>query len=89
MDKERAKSFVLDKVEDCRKIYVSKDLQKLLDKNDGELYFIYAVLETEGGDVLCNMDWSYANEPIIMGRFIHKDYFFNHHSSVEVVDLDK
>lgn len=89
MDKERAKSFVLDKVEDCRKIYVSKDLQKLLDKNDGELYFIYAIVETESGDTLCNMDWSYADEPVIMGRFIHKDYFFKHYGHIEVVDLDK
>ena len=71
MDKERAKSFVLNKVHDCNKIYVSKDLQKLMDLNDGELYFIFAVVETDSGDTLCNMDWSYANEPIIMvGLFI-------------------
>ena len=89
MDKERAKSFVLNKVHDCNKIYVSKDLQKLMDLNDGELYFIFAVVETDSGDTLCNMDWSYANEPIIMGRFIHKDYFFKYYSDAEVVDLDK
>lgn len=89
MDKERAKSFVLDKVDDCGKIYVSKDLQKLMDLNDGYLSFIYAVVETDSGDTLCDMDWAYSGEPIIMGRFIHKDYFFKHFNFAEIVDLDK
>lgn len=89
MDKEKAKEFVLNQVHDCNKIYISKDLQKLLDKNDGDLPFIYAIVETESGDTLCEMDWSYSGEPIIMRRFIHKDYFFKHYSGSEVVDLDK
>lgn len=89
MDKERAKSFVLNKVHDCGKIYVSKDLQELMDMNDGKLRDIYAIVETESGDTLCDMDWAYSGEPIIMGRFIHKDYFFEHYSDAEVIDLDK
>lgn len=89
MDKEIAKAFVLNQEKDCHKIYISKNLQTLLDKNDGELVWIYAIVETESGDTLCNMDWSYSGEPIIMDRFIHKDFFFEHYSHIEVIDLDK
>lgn len=42
--------------------------------NDGKLHLIYAVVETESGDTLMEMDWSYAGEPIIMRRFIHKEF---------------
>ena len=74
MDKERAKEYLFDD-HDRHRIYISKDLQKLMDMNSGELFFIYAVVETESGDTLMDMDWSYAGEPIIMRRFIHKDSF--------------
>ena len=74
MDKERAKEYLFDD-QVRNKIYISKDLQKLMDMNSGELFFIYAVVETESGDTLMYMEWSYAGEPIIMHRLIHKDYF--------------
>lgn len=73
MDKETAKEFLFDD-QDRHKMYISKDLQKLIDMNNGKLFFIYAVIETESGDTLMNMDWSYSGEPIIMGRFIHKEF---------------
>lgn len=73
MDKEKAKEYLFDNPK-THKIYISKDLQKLIDMNEGHLYFIYAVLETESGDTLMEMDWNYAGEPIIMRRFIHKDF---------------
>ena len=43
MDKERAKEFLLDD-DDNGKIYISKDLQKLLDMNGNRLIGIFAVL---------------------------------------------
>ena len=86
MDKEKAKEFSF-KDGGSKKIYVSKDLQTLLDKNDGELVWIYAVIETESGDTLMNMDWSYSGEPIIIDRFIHKDYFMQHYNFYEVIKL--
>jgi len=86
MDKEIAKEFLfLDK--DSRKIYLSKDLQKLMDMNDGELFWIYAIIETKSGDTLMNMDFAYSGEPIIMNRFIHKDYFMRHYHFYEVVNI--
>lgn len=91
MDKEKAKEFWFDATHNCNgnqgKIYISKDLQKLMDMNDGELFFIYAVIETESGDTLMHMDWSYSGEPIIMRRFIHAEYFRKHHWNKEFVKL--
>ena len=77
MEKEKAKEYLFDD-KNSHKIYISKDLQKLMDMNDGELFFIYAVVETESGDTLMNMEWSYSGEPIIMRRFIHKEYFIKY-----------
>lgn len=85
MDKEKAREYLFDS-QDEHKIYISKDLQKLMDMNSGELFFIYAVVETESGDTLMEMDWSYAGEPIIMHRFIHKDYFIKFKNK-EVVNI--
>lgn len=91
MDKEKAKAFLFDATHNsgyCRCIYKSKDIQKLLDMNDGELFFIYAIIETESGDMLMNMDWSYNQEPIIMGRFIHLDFFLKYHWNKKLIDID-
>lgn len=84
MDKERAKSFMYAPDE---KIYMSKNLQDLLDLSNNSLTYIYAILETESGDTLCNMDWSYSGEPIIMDRFIHLEYYLNHYWFKEIVKL--
>ena len=84
MDKERAKEFLLDD-EYAGKIYISKDLQKLIDMNNGRLIGIFAVLKTESGDTLMHMDWAYSGEPIIMGRFLHKEFFLDANSHQEVV----
>ena len=88
MDKERAKEFLFDaEAIDENKIYISKDLQKLIDMNGGRLISIFAVVETESGDTLMYMDWAYSGEPIIMGRFLHKEYFLDANYSQEVVNI--
>ncbi len=84
MDKEKAKEYLFDD-QNSHKIYISKDLQKLMDMNDGDLLFIYAVIETESGDTLMNMEWSYSGEPIIMHRFIHKDYFIKYKNKEVII----
>lgn len=87
MDKEKAKEFLFCPHEGQNKIYISKDLQKLMDMNDGELFWIYAVIDTASGEVLMSMDWSYSGEPIIMRRFIHKAYFLKHYHNKTIVKL--
>ena len=84
MDKEKAKEYLFDD-QKGHKIYISKDLQKLMDMNDGDLFFIYAVIETESGDTLMNMELSYSGEPIIMRRFIHKDYFIKYKNKEVII----
>ena len=88
MDKEKAKAFLFDATHTgCMTLYKSKDLQKLIDMNNGDLFFIYAIIETESGDTLMNMDWSYSGEPIIMDRFIHLDYFLKYHWNKKIITL--
>lgn len=86
MEKERAKKFLFCDL-DSRKLYVSKDLQTLLDLNAKSLIDVYAIVETESGDTLCNMDWAYSGEPIIMGRFIHLKYFLDHYWNFDIVNV--
>lgn len=91
MEKEKAKAFLFDATHGehhYMTLYKSKDLQKLLDMNDGKLFFIYAIVETESGETLMHMDWSYSEEPIIMGRFIHLDFFLKYHCDDKLIDLD-
>lgn len=86
MDKEKAKEFIYAP-HDEKNIYVSKDIQTLLDRGDNELFWIYAVIDTASGEVLMSMDWSYSGEPIIMSRFIHKAYFLKHYHNKTIVKL--
>ena len=85
MEKEKAKEYLFDDPE-THNMYISKDLQKLMDMNDGNLFFIYAVIETESGDTLMHMDWNYAGEPIIMSRFIHKEFLLKYKNK-EVIKI--
>ena len=88
MDKEKAKEFLFDAdIINENKIYISKDLQKLIDMNEGKLISIFAVIETESGDTLMNMDWSYDGEPIIIDRFIHKDYFLKANGNQKIINI--
>lgn len=86
MDIAKAKEF-LYMPHDEETIYISKDLQTLLDRSNGDLISVYAVVETASGETLCYMDFSYAGEPIIMRRFIHKDYFMKHYQRKKIIAL--
>ena len=79
MDKEKAKEFIFyDMFSDVdnETIYVSNDLDKLIEMNEGGLSMIYAVVDTDNGEKLFMMDFAYSGEPIITRVFLHKDYFF-------------
>lgn len=92
MEKEKAKAFLFDATHgnnDCVYLFQSKNLNKLLEMNDGELVFIYAIVDTANGTILMNMDWSYEEEPIIMDRFLHLKSFLKYNPNKIVVDLDK
>lgn len=87
MDKEKAKEFIfIDNIED--KIYISKNLDSLIELNDGSLIGIYAVVDTEGGEKLFEMDFAYSGEPIIMRVFLHKKYVMDYYHYIEPIILE-
>ena len=78
MDKEKAKEFIFfEPLEEI--IYISKDVYKLIELNNGSLTSIYAVVDTESGEKMFEMDFAYSGEPIIMCVFLHKDFFMKHY----------
>ena len=86
MDKEKAKEFLFyDILEE--KIYISTDLDKLIEINEGSLTGIYAVVDTDNGEKLFEMDFAYSGEPIIMRVFLHKDFFMRHYWNREVIHV--
>ena len=89
MDAALAKEFILlhDYLDSDNKIYISKDLSKLLEINRGNLLGIYGVIDTDDGEKLMEMDFSYSGEPILMRVFLHKEYFLNHYWNREIVRL--
>lgn len=87
MDIAKAKEFIFLDLWNDEKIYISKDLQKLIDLNDGGLNSIYAVVDTESGEKLFDMDFAYSGEPIIMRVFLHKKFFMDHYWNREIINL--
>lgn len=76
MDISKAKEFILiDDFDLHKKLYASKDLLKIIEKNDDSLIGVYGVVDTDDGEVLMTTDWSYSGEPILMRRFLHKKFF--------------
>lgn len=85
MDKEKAKEFIYYDY-DNNIIYVSNDVQKLIDIHPYKmLTWIYAVVDTESGEKLFEMDFAYSGEPIIMRVFLHKEYFMKYHWTAKVI----
>lgn len=87
MDKEKAKEFIFHDTEHDDKIYISKNIDELIDLNNGSLLNIFAVVDTENGEKLFEMDFAYSGEPIIMRVFLHKKYFMDYYYSSEIIKL--
>jgi len=87
MDTAKAKEFIFLDLLNDEKIYISKDLQTLIDMNNGSLTSIYAVVDTESGEKLFEMDFAYSGEPIIMRVFLHKKFFMDHYWNREIINL--
>lgn len=87
MDKEKAKEFIYYDDEN-NIIYISKDVQTLIDIHPfHDLSWIYAVVDTENGEKLFEMDFAYSGEPIIMRVFLHKKYFIEYHWDAKIIEL--
>lgn len=90
MDIANAKEFILlhdYTSKSDNKIYISKDIHKLIEMNDGKLFGVYGVIDTEDGEKLIETDFAYSGEPILMRVFLHKKYFLNHYWNREIVNV--
>ena len=66
MELSKANMFYKLDINESGKVFRSKDLQKLMDMNDGELYDIYAAIDTPNGEKLFEVDWSSSGDVVIM-----------------------
>ena len=90
MDIAKAKEFIfLDTISSLStgKIYVSKDVHKLIEMDGGTLISIFAVVDTPSGEKLFDMDFSYSGEPLIFGVFVHKGFFMRAYGHLDVVNV--
>ena len=90
MDISYAKEFMLHK--DCGdddKIYFSKDIYKLIDLNNGELWDLKAVIDTPNGEKILPVGKDYYGELIIeFGlNMIHKEWWLNYYKHCEIIKL--
>lgn len=85
MEVSKAKEFIiLEDYYDNPSFIVSKDLDKILEITNNSLVGVFGIIDTEDGEVLMEMDWSYAGEPILMRRFLHKKFFINEYTTTEI-----
>lgn len=88
MDTARAKEFILIPLLDDSKIYISKSLDTLIEKNgENDIIGIYGVVDTSDGEVLMTTDYAYSGEVILMRRFLHKKFFINKYTTKDVIEL--
>lgn len=85
MEVSKAKEFIiLEDYYDNNYFIISKDLDKILEITNNSLAGVFGIIDTEDGEVLMEMDWSYAGEPILMRRFLHKKFFINEYTTKEI-----
>lgn len=90
MDISKAKRFVYHDFGNPEKIYISKDIQSIIEINP-HLLATYAVIDTESGEKMMKVEYAYDGEPIIMGgilgTFLHYDYYLKSYPYIEKVEL--
>lgn len=74
MDIVKAKAFIYSE-RASGVIYHSTDFYSILEVAQGEVAEIKAIIDTPGGEMLCDMGESYGCEPIIMRPFMHYDSY--------------
>lgn len=88
MELALAKEFIYCPIfSDIDHLYISKDLNKLMEMNEFSLTSIYAVIDTPNGEKLFGMDFAYSGEPIIMSVFLHKESFLKFNNDREIINL--
>ena len=83
MELSRAREFYCLDINDSGNVYRSKDLQTLMDLMDGELYNIYASIETKDGYKLFEVDWNSMEEIVIRdyGVLVHTAFITSYYKN--------
>lgn len=88
MDTSLAKRFIYHQYNQD-KIYISESLEKIMDIDDdsSSLIGVYGVIETDSGPKMVQIDFAYDGHPIMLGTFVHEDYFLKGFCDEEIVYL--
>lgn len=94
MDIAKAKFFVyhddLHIAFQDQTIYISKEIQPILDKSKYGIG-VYGVVDTPAGEKMIKVEFDYQGEPILMctmmGTFLHFDTFMQSYQQVKKVYL--
>lgn len=86
MDISKVKYFVhLDVL--AGTIIYAKDLETMQTIEDYDIS-LYGIIETEEGDVLFEIDWTYGGEPFVWQRFMHLKSFLGFYKYRKAKYLD-
>lgn len=89
MDIALAKTFVYEPPQLDDVVYVSKDLQRLIDEApDADLLCgVYGVVDTAQGPQLFEVEEGFDGEPCMTRRFMHQKSYFEFHRSHKIIEL--
>lgn len=85
MELQFAKEFILrDSMNDL--IYITKSYDKFLELLEKDKYLTpFAVVDTERGLEMFDIDKTYGGEYFIWRRFMHKDSFLKFHNDNKII----
>ena len=90
MDISKAKRFVYHDFGNPEKIYISNNIQPIIDINE-HLLSTYAVIDTESVEKMMKVEYAYDGEPIviggILGTFLHYDYYLKAYPYIDKIYL--
>lgn len=86
MDISKVKYFVHQDVLTDTMIY-AKDFETIQTIEDYDIG-LYGIIETEEGDVLFEIDWTYSGEPFVWKRFMHLRSFLCYYRHRKAKYLD-
>ena len=87
MELEFAKEFIYRDI-DTHTIYITKTVDKLLEicPKHQIRHSAWAVLDTERGMELFELDMTYSDELFLWMRFMHRDSFFGFYGDYKIVN---
>lgn len=92
METALAKRFIYYQTNfgDKDKLYISRNLEKIMeiDEDSKDLIGVYGVIETESGPKMMHVEFAYDGHPILLGEYLHEEFFMKHYESKPKIILD-